>query len=299
MSDKKQKSAVHKIIRIINSIVDNAMLLIFVFLLMVGCYSLWDTHTINQEATQEEYQVYKPELKDNRSFLDFQKVNPDVIGWVTIYGTKIDYPLLQAEDNDKYLNTAPDGSFALSGSIFLDYRNSPNFDDFNSIIYGHHMEARKMFGDIQKFKEREFFEKHRYGSLYFNGKIYGLEFGNFLEADAYDSFIFSPAVRDRLGYLNRIEILTTNRREIGLNETDQLVMLSTCASMDTNGRHILVARLMDEVPKDPFDKGIKKRAGQSALFGNDNLLRFLLLDAVLLIFVYLVYRKKKREDISE
>lgn len=102
-----------------------------------------------------------------------------------------------------------------------------------------------------------------------------------------------------MGYLNRIEILTTNRREIGLNETDQLVMLSTCASMDTNGRHILVARLMDEVPKDPFDKGIKKRAGQSALFGNDNLLRFLLLDAVLLIFVYLVYRKKKREDISE
>lgn len=298
MSDREQKSILYKIIRIINSTVDNAMLLIFLFLLLVGGYSLWDTYTINSVADQKEYQVYKPKKKDTRSFEDFQTLNPDVIGWLNVYGTAIDYPLLQGDNNDMYLNTAPDGSFALSGSIYLDYRNSPKFDDFNSIIHGHHMEKHKMFGDIGLFIDADYFDKHRYGSLYFNGTTYGIEFSNFIEVDAYDDMLYTPNFYDRNMYLNHIDSLSTQKRDIGLNEKDQIVLLSTCASMDTNGRHVLVGRLTDKVEKDPFANKHKKKIGLKAIFEDNNVLKYLLLSLVLLIFVIFVYKKKKREDVS-
>ncbi len=89
-----------------------------------------------------------------------QDVNPDVIGWILLPDTDINYPLLHTTDNSTYLHTAWDGTDSVSGSIFLETRSDPNFVDFNTIIYGHHMRNGSMFAPLMGYKDAEFLTDH-------------------------------------------------------------------------------------------------------------------------------------------
>ena len=108
-----------------------------------------------------------PTEKHTKSFEELQKINPDIIGWIRINETNVNYPLLQAEDDDTYMNTDAEGKYSLSGSIFLHCANKPDFSDFNNMIYGHHMEKHMMFGDVGLFADKEYFDEHPYGNLFF------------------------------------------------------------------------------------------------------------------------------------
>ena len=110
-------------------------------------YTLWDDRQIYQSADMENYETWRPEEDDDLSFRELQAINPEVIGWLTVYGTKIDYPFAQADNNTKYVNTDITGEFALSGSLFLDCQNAADFTDLNHVIYGHHMEKKTMLGE--------------------------------------------------------------------------------------------------------------------------------------------------------
>lgn len=242
------------ILQTVSGIVNLAVLAVCLLLLAYGCYAIWDSQQLTQSADNRQYAVYKPTDEDTRSFEELQAVNPDVFGWITVYGTHIDYPLLQGEDNSKYVNTNVDGEYSLIGSLFLDCRNADDFSDFNSIIYGHHMAKDRMFGDIADFAEKDFFDSHRYGSIFYDGHTRGLEFFAFLEVDAYDD-VYSPAIEgtgDRQAYLDHLLDAAMYTRGLDVDTSDRIVLLSTCASVMTNGRHILVGRITDEVPADPF-----------------------------------------------
>ena len=138
----------NKIIRIADKMVNWLIALCFIPLLLYGIYGLWDSNQINQQADASLYETYKPTAKDSISFAELQKKNPEVIGWLTVDHTHIDYPLVQGEDNSKYVNTDPLGAFSLSGSIFLDYNNRNDFSDMNSIIlrssYGERCDVRRI-----------------------------------------------------------------------------------------------------------------------------------------------------------
>ena len=71
-------------------------------------------------------------------FSQLAQINPDIVGWIYIEGTKINYPVVQAENNRYYMSRLFDGSYNASGCIFLDCRSSSDFSDRHSIIYGHH-----------------------------------------------------------------------------------------------------------------------------------------------------------------
>lgn len=243
------------LVRFLSGTIDFCVLIILLLCLLFGFYALWDTHQLYEAADAKQYEIYKPTREDNRTFSDFQALNPEVIGWLTVYGTQIDYPLVQAEDNSKYVSLGADLNFSASGSLFLDYRNKADFTDFNSIIYGHHMAAEAMFGDLDKFLEQTFFQEHRYGSLYADGKTYGLEFFAVLEADAYDNALYAPAIADeasRNAYLEHVRSLAKYTAGDYATAQDRIVLLSTCAEAATNGRTLLAARLTDRVPENPF-----------------------------------------------
>jgi len=89
-------------------------------------------------------------------------VNEDVIGWIRIPDTKIDYPLLQWTDNDFYLKHTWKQVSNGSGSIFMECQNSPDFSDFNTIIYGHNMRNKSMFGSLRDYRSPQHVEKHPY-----------------------------------------------------------------------------------------------------------------------------------------
>ena len=77
-----------------------------------------------------------------------------------IEGTKINYPIVQGEENSYYLKHLFSGEWNGSGCIFLDFRNDASFADRHSIIYGHHMKNGTMFTDLDKYKKQEFFDEH-------------------------------------------------------------------------------------------------------------------------------------------
>lgn len=243
-----------RVVRLIDSVVNTAILSFFVILLALGCYAMWDSNQVYSKAL-EAYTQYKPTPKDTTSFGELTAMNPDVFGWLTVYGTHMDYPLVQGPNNSKYINTTAKGDFALSGAIFLDYRNSRDFSDFNSIIFGHHMDKNAMFGDLTNYNDATWFDTHQYGNLYYGGADHGLEVFAFLKADAYDSVLYNPKVEleyDRMQYLDHLKTLAVHWREIGLTTADHIVLLSTCTDATTNGRELIAARITDTVFDNPY-----------------------------------------------
>lgn len=288
-----------RIVRWFDSMIDTIMLSLLLFFLILAIYALWDSNQIYQAGDSAQYESYKPDADNSLSFEELKSLNPDVFGWITVYGTHIDYPVLQTEDNDKYINTDVMGEYSLVGSIFLDYRNKQDFSDYNSILYGHHMDADAMFGEIGNFKEADYFQKHKYGKLYFGGKDHGLEFFAFLEQDAYNFEFFIPAIEgaeQQQAYLEMLLKSAIHTRDIGLRPEDHIVLLYTCTSSTTNGRHVLVGRITDKVFEDNFEEDSAKIFGLDsqkiwALFNKLPLWAWIVIILIVLLIMEIVLRK--------
>ena len=256
-------------------IFDMCFIALMLFLLLFAGYARWDSQQVYTAADPIQYLQYKPSPPEMMPFEELQQINPDAIGWLTIYDTNIDYPVVIGEDNEFYLNHNPKLEPEGSGALFLDYRNNRNFTDFNTIIFGHHMAHHEMFGDLDLFLEEDFWNAHEYGNLIYDGQNHGLQFVAMLQCDAYDFFIYHPAVNgeaQRVKYINRIyetakyvrgietETLRqmqkaknfSSSRTSPVTPDDRLVLLSTCSADITNGRFILVCKILDRPVENPF-----------------------------------------------
>lgn len=97
--------------------------------------------------------------------------NPDTVGWLSIAGAQksgadLEYPIVQAKDNETYLKTSFDGKKSVYGAIFLDSESQSDFRGRNNLIYGHHMKDGTMFGSLERFKKEDFFRAHNQFVLY-------------------------------------------------------------------------------------------------------------------------------------
>lgn len=186
---------------------------------------------------------YKPEITadgENPSLWDLMKINEDVIAWVNIDDTHIDHPVVQGDDNMEYVNKDVYKKFALSGSIFLDYRNNKDFTDPYSLLYGHHMDQGGMFGDIVLFEKKDYFDKHKTGTLFLPNKTYKIEIFMTCKVDAYDSHIFNPTSITSMdaSLLDHARKTKLQEREIDIGN-DKIIALSTCEKATTNGRTVI------------------------------------------------------------
>ena len=283
------------------------MLTVIVLLIAFAVYALWDTQQIYREADKTNYAVYKPTVEnEGESFKDLQALNPEVIAWLTVYGTNIDYPVTQGRNNLKYININAEGQYSLSGAIFLDFQNSDDFSDFNSILFGHHMENQKMFGEIGSFADRNMFETHRYGNLYFEDRDHGIVFFAFVHCDAYDKSVYTPNVRgseQRQAYLDGLLEIAINKKEIGNTIEDHIILLSTCSSDSTNGRDVLIGKITDERYEDEFkdlnedDERLQPGVDGQASFSDKvcHWLPWLIIAALVLMTVTAICHKKRRK----
>jgi sortase B len=248
-----------RIVRKVSQILDLIIVAVVVLIALVGIYALWDSNEVYYHADSRRYEVYRPTVKEGLSFQELQKKNNEVIGWISEYGTGIDYPFVQAEDNFRYLNLSAEGTYSLSGAIFLDYRNQADLGDPVSILYGHHMARDAMFGDLDKFKEKGFLKSHRFGSLYVDGQTFGLENLAYIETDAYDSEVYrldvsGPGLPGFAKTLQDKAVWSLPEEIEKICETDRIILLSTCATGYTDARQILAARLTGEVQANPYQE---------------------------------------------
>ena len=179
-------------------------------------------------------------------FKSLKNTNKDIIAWIYSEGTPINYPIVQSTDNDYYLRRLINGTYNQAGTIFLDCRNSSNFEDYNSIIYGHNMKNDSMFGTISNYKDQEYFDLHREMFLITEGKSFKIElFAGYITSSESDIYIFPKTSSSNEKLINTAIQNSTFKSNVTVNKEDRIITLSTCSYNFENARYILLGVLKE------------------------------------------------------
>lgn len=197
----------------------------------------------NQERPVIEEDVWVP-------YVDFDALSerfPGIVAWIVIPGTQLDYPVMQGSNNYYYLSYLPDGTRNRAGSVFLDYRNSPDFSDKNSLIYGHMSNVGEMFGALRNYRTQSFYEAHPVVNLYTSEHDYDLVL---VAGYLVDSGVETPPMsfKDEAAFASYIRDLKRRsvfRSDVEVAADDRLVCLCTCAYDFTNARLVIVGKLVE------------------------------------------------------
>lgn len=174
-----------------------------------------------------------------------RETNPDVVGWICIPNSKINYPLMQGEDNTFYLEHTWEGNLNPYGSIYLESRNSPDMTDFNTIIYGHNMLNGSMFAGISNYAYQWHWEWNRYVYIVTDAGVFRYEIFSSYAAD-----VESPAyglsfhqTETRVKFI--AHALENSQIDTGITPavTDRIITLSTCTGMGYESRRVVHAYL--------------------------------------------------------
>ncbi len=229
-----------KIIRIFDKTLQTVLDVVFVLILLLGLYFLADTIFVYNNARAAVTMPYKPEPGEDIQVL--KELSEDCIGWITIDDTTIDYPVMQGVDNYEYINKDPYGDYSLAGSIFLDSRNNGSFTDDYSLLYGHHMSGGMMFGALDYFEERDYFDKHLTGTIFTDRGDFSVTVFAYAYTDASNELIFDP---ESTGLAALYQWIQGNAMHINPGASGHIIALSTCKS-PTSTRRVILFVTIDE-----------------------------------------------------
>lgn len=179
--------------------------------------------------------------------------NGEIVGWITIDGTNIDYPVMQSSEDDpeKYLHTSFDGSYDVNGVPFLDHRCELTPNSQNMIVYGHNMKSKIMFHYLTGYETEEFWQEHKYvifDTIYDEGiyevaaaYIFAPE-GNNEENFRFHRYADFPTEEDFDEYLAEVEDRKLYDTGVEIEWGDELLTLATCEYSNYNGRFVVLAK---------------------------------------------------------
>lgn len=215
---------------------------------------------VPEVPSQEEASLYTTVTDPNgqsiqilREFGALYEANPDIVGWIRIEGTVIDYPVMyKPESKDFYLRKNFNGETATHGCLYIQETCSVFPQSDNLTVYGHNMRDGTMFGCLKKYQKKRFWEEHPV-----------IEFNTLMEKAQYEIFaVFKTTASAGQGfkYHNFIDAadaeafneFVSTCQELSLYDTgitpvigDKLITLSTCENSQSNGRLVIVARRTD------------------------------------------------------
>ena len=208
------------------------------------------TETVPPEAAAELPTETEPVDTYPYPEVDFEsllEINADVVGWIYIEDTAINYPVVQGQDNVRYMDRMVDGRYNPAGSIFMDYRNNPDFSDKNSVLYGHHMNNGSMFAQIVDYKKPDFFEAHPMGVIITPEQKFRFEVIAGYVTDVKDD-AWQMSFEDGDAFLSWLED-ALDRSVIGgsfeAHREDRVITLSTCTYEFDDARFVLVCRILE------------------------------------------------------
>lgn len=194
-----------------------------------------NTEIIEQPITIDKNAPYWNFIKMNLIDADFnelKQINKEVRGWIQVNGTNINYPYVQASDNDFYLNHSFDKSSNGAGWIFMDYRNNPQEFDKNTIIYGHGRSNTSMFGTLKNILKSSWFK---------DSNNYVIKLATEQENSLWEVFsVYKiPTTSDYLqikfssdeefqNFANKLIERSAYNFNTPVNSTDKIITLSTC-----------------------------------------------------------------------
>lgn len=182
---------------------------------------------------------------------ELKKQNSDLVGWLTVEGTEVDYPVLQTDNNDYYVNHNFEKQSNELGSIFLDKDCSIEKPTANFLIYGHRSNGGQMFETLTKYKKEDFYKKHptfEFATLeevskyqiiaVFQSQVY------LKNQDVFKYYFFKDAENEKEfnNYIENVKKLSLYNIAETAEYGDQLITLSTCDYHVTDGRFAIVAK---------------------------------------------------------
>jgi len=210
-----------------------------------------ETKTVENEVHAAEF----TEPEGPKILSKYQKLyekNSDFAGWITIPGTEIDYPVMQAvsESSEFYLDHDFDGKSDINGSIFLDSRNDLENPNDNMVVYGHNMKSGMMFGGLKEYLDKNYWQEHKsitFDTIYEEAEyeIIAVCLSKVEEDDSsfkYYDFIDAGNKKAFKRYVENIKALNIMDEDIEVSYGDKLLTLSTCNNYTKDGRLFIVAK---------------------------------------------------------
>lgn len=218
-------------------------------LIYIGNY-LWQSHN-NKKLQVQLKDTYHKDANNQINgedildkFKPLLEINDEIVGWINIKDTNIDYPVVQGEDNKFYLDHNVKKEKSKAGSIFMDYRNNGDDRDKNTILYGHHMKDGTMFKDLMGYKDPNFLKDHliiSFSTLYkknlweiFSVYVTDIEF-DYIKTDFHTDEEYHKFLEE----ITEKSLFNTN---IQPTIEDKIITLSTCSYEFDNGRFVVHGR---------------------------------------------------------
>ena len=210
-----------------------AAALVFLLKAFKEQYPIWKNQ---QELENLRSKVEKKKTKNENPHINWENLkstNPEIVGWIKVPGTKIDYPILQGKEWNEYLHKNYKGDYSYAGSIFI--QPEAAFNDQHLIIYGHNMRVKSMFGSLHDFESEDFYKKHNKIYLYQPGKtikctIYSVY--DCLDKSATYNTDFSDDGNDNK-WVDWLTMTVNNNAYYPIKkkpaEKDHIITLSTCS----------------------------------------------------------------------
>lgn len=191
-------------------------------------------------------------------------INPDIVAWIYVPDTPINYPVVQGSDNDEYLHKAFDGStgwLASAGTIFLDSANKSDLTDRNNALYGHHMNDGSMFASLADFVDQSTFDSHR--DIYVltpsgNYRLITFAVVKTVGSDAIVQTSFADDASYRSYVQDKLDRSSVTQSGTVLTAADvkQSMLFSTCEYTQNDGRSVLFAAVVETTAaNDPYLTG--------------------------------------------
>ncbi len=240
------------VLKIANSIVSAVATVTSVSIMAFSGYMIYETTYVQNNAYGAQAIDYKPVVQEDTVSIDELISNiPDAVGWITMDDTHIDYPVVQGEDDLFYASRDVYRNPSLTGAIYMQYQNKEDLSESYSLLYGHHMDNGAMFGDLTKYLEAGYFNSHLSGSLISLKEMYDVDVISVVKTDAYEKSVYGVTSLDWDGYNEKIlnnkniEVVHTNP---AVTSAEKFLVLSTCQGAETDGRIVLICRLVKTKP---------------------------------------------------
>lgn len=215
----------------------------------VDAYKKLDNYTIEQTTSETSGESEEEPVKEKPypdvDFDGLKSVNSDVIGWIYVPDTEINYPIVQTSDNDYYLDHLVDRTQNPAGAIFLDTRNPSDFSDLHSIIYGHHMKNGSMFAALKGYKKQDFFDGHKTGYLITQDAAYSIDFfaGHVANVEENAWQLDFDDAADFDNWIKSLKEISAFKSDIEPQYGDRIFTLSTCSYEFDDARFVLSGKL--------------------------------------------------------
>ena len=243
--DTNTKDLIDKLSAIGIRVLVTISLLLGLLLVVFGGYSIYEqlytqTRAFSTGGLKAE-EVQSVEVQENLA-----TQNKDYRGWLQIDGTHINYPVMQDGDELYYAYHDKDGNSSLTGSIYMSAFNKSDLSDDYIVIYGHHMDNGAMFGDLDKFLEKDFFDNHTGGSFSCLNGSYKLELWAVVNTDAYEDSVYDVGNLDFNEVVEYVNRYSRYIKPSALDNAKKIIALSTCRDATTNGRLVVYFTLKEE-----------------------------------------------------